>query len=64
MREQKEKEDAEEARQAQEEADIEMAERLQEEDELEARMREAKAWERQQALNPDLNPLLLPREDR
>ena len=57
-----EKEEAEQAKQAQEEADLEMAERLQEEDELDARRREAEAWERQQAKNPDSNPLLMPRE--
>ena len=62
MREHMEKEEAEPASQAQEEADFEMAERLQEEDEFDARRQEAEAWERQQAMNPDSNPLLMPRE--
>jgi hypothetical protein len=64
MKAQMEKGEAEQARQDQEDADSAMAERLQEEAELDGRMREAEAWERQQALNPDSNPLLLPREDR
>ena len=64
MREQMEKEEAEQARHVQQEADLEMAERLQEEAELDARRQEAEAWERQQSINPDSNPLLLLREDR
>ena len=64
MREQIEKEEAEQVRQAQEEGDLEMAEQLQEDTELDARRQEAEAWELQQAMNPNLNPLLLPREDR
>ena len=36
----------------------------QEEAELDARREEAEAWERQQVVDQDLNPLLLSREDR
>ena len=64
MREQIEKEKAEQARKVQEEEDLEMTEQLQEDTELDARREDAEAWELQQAMNPDSNPLLLPREDR
>ena len=63
MREQLEKQEAEQARLDQEAADFEVAEQLQEDIELDERQQEAEAWELHQANNPVSNPLLLPRED-
>ena len=53
-----------EAIKAQEAADFDMANELQAEVELVARREETDAWNHQQAINPDTNPLLMPREER
>ena len=59
------KEDIEqEAIKAQEAADFDMANELQAEAELVARREETDAWNHQQAINPNTNPLLMPREER
>ena len=65
LEEQKEKEDIEQgAIKAQEAADFDMANELQAEAELDAIREETDAWNHQQAINPDTNPLLMPREER
>ena len=53
-----------EAIKAQEAADFDLANQIQAEAELDARKEEAEAWSHQQAINPDTNPLLMPREER